>query len=202
MKAGLTVFVGSMFSGKSESLIQRAKRAIIARKKVIVFKPVIDTRYGNENITSHSSIDLESATGIRPVPVRNSSEIREILITKNGEYDMVCFDEVQFFDKKLIPLVVEEVSLGKRVVCTGLDLTSSGEPFGIVPSLLALADEVIKLTAVCMCCGEPATRTFRKQTVSEKKVLIGGAESYEARCFSCWKRDFIKDPEIKYTEIG
>jgi len=170
-----------MFSGKSEELIRRVKRAVIARRNVQVFKPIIDDRFGVEVVRSHDG-DTYVAR-----PVRWSEEIPGLL---RSETTVVGIDEVQFFDPGLINVVRALVSDGRRVICAGLDLDFRGEPFGPVPSLLALAERVDKLEAICVVCGEPATRTQRivngvPAFYDEPIIVIGAKEAYEARCRTC-----------------
>jgi len=179
--AGLEVIVGSMFSGKSEELIRRVKRAVIARRTVQVFKPAIDDRYGVEVVRSHDGDSFVAR------PVRNSDEIMRLL---ERETTVVGIDEVQFFDPGVIDVVRELVASGRRVICAGLDLDFRGEPFGPVPTLLALAERVDKLEAICVVCGEPATRTQRivngvPAFYDEPIIVIGAKEAYEARCRTC-----------------
>ena len=179
--AGLEVIVGSMFSGKSEELIRRVKRAVIARRTVQVFKPSIDDRYGVEVVRSHDGDSFVAR------PVRTSEEILALL---TPETTVVGIDEVQFFDPGVIQVVRTLVADSRRVICAGLDLDFRGEPFGPVPTLLALAERVDKLEAICVVCGEAATRTQRivngvPAFYDEPVIVIGAKEAYEARCRSC-----------------
>ena len=184
----LEVIVGPMFSGKSEELIRRVTRAVIARQRVVVFKPTIDDRYHATHVASHSGRLVEA------LAVRSTADVRAYL---SGERpllseeatvpDVVGFDEAQFFDADLVPLALELASSGARVVLAGLDLDFRGEPFGLMPDLLARAESVEKLTAVCVVCGAPATRTQRliggePARYDDPVVLVGAHESYEARC--------------------
>jgi thymidine kinase len=175
----IEVVVGCMFSGKSEELIRRLKRAQIARQKVIALKSSLDDRYGLETIASHSGVRLESAL------VSSSSDVLRIVEEK--QMDVVGIDEVQWFDSGIIDIAEYLAGKGVRVVLAGLDQDFRGEPFGPMPELLALAEEVTKLTAVCMVCGRPATRTQRivngrPARYDDPVVMVGAAESYEARC--------------------
>ncbi|HYK97103.1 MAG TPA: thymidine kinase [Candidatus Acidoferrales bacterium] len=179
--AGLEVIVGSMFSGKSEELIRRVKRAVIARRTVQVFKPLIDDRFGVEVVRSHDGDSFVAR------PVRTSEEIISLL---SPETTVVGIDEVQFFDGEIVTVARGLVASGRRVICAGLDLDFRGEPFGPVPTLLALAERVDKLEAICVVCGEPATRTQRivngiPAFYDEPIIVIGAKEAYEARCRSC-----------------
>ncbi|HEY2040405.1 MAG TPA: thymidine kinase [Edaphobacter sp.] len=174
----LEVITGPMFSGKSEELIRRLKRARIARQRVACYKPDIDLRYHRTAIASHSSQTHDAST-IAPT----SDRLREDLFGegKIHQADVIGIDEVQFFDREITPLALELVHLGKRVVLAGLDTTFANEPFGAVPDLMALADEVTKLSAVCMVCGQPAIHTQRLGQ-SQELVVVGATGLYEARC--------------------
>ena len=179
--SGLEVIVGSMFSGKSEELIRRVKRAVIARRTVQVFKPAIDDRYGVEVVRSHDGDSFQAR------PVRSSDEILSLVLP---ETTVIGIDEVQFFDGMVVQVVRDLVASGRRVICAGLDLDFRGEPFGPVPVLLALAERVDKLEAICVVCGEPATRTQRivngvPAFYDDPIIVIGAKEAYEARCRGC-----------------
>ena len=170
-----------MFSGKSEELIRRVKRAVIARRTVQVFKPAIDDRFGSELVRSHDGDTFVAR------PVRSSAEIEPLLLP---ETSVVGVDEVQFFDPGIVGVVRELVTNGRRVICAGLDLDFRGEPFGPVPTLLALAERVDKLEAICVVCGESATRTQRivngvPAYYDDPIIVIGAQEAYEARCRTC-----------------
>lgn len=174
----LEVITGPMFSGKSEELIRRLKRAKIARQRVACFKPDIDLRYHRTAIASHSEQTHDAAV-VTPTSDRLKAELFEN--SKIEEIDVIGIDEVQFFDEGIIPLTMELVHLGKRVILGGLDTTFANEPFGPVPDLMALADQVTKLSAVCMVCGQPAIHTQRLGQ-SQELVVVGAAGMYEARC--------------------
>ena len=170
-----------MFSGKSEELIRRVKRAVIARRTVQVFKPAIDDRFGVELVRSHDGDSFVAR------PVRSSAEILPLL---SAETSVVGIDEVQFFDPAVVDVVRALVLDGRRVICAGLDLDFRGEPFGPVPILLALAERVDKLEAICVVCGESATRTQRivngvPAFYDDPIIVIGAQEAYEARCRTC-----------------
>jgi thymidine kinase len=170
-----------MFSGKSEELIRRVKRAVIARRTVQVFKPAIDDRFGAELVRSHDGDSFVAR------PVRSSAEILPLL---SPETSVVGIDEVQFFDPGIVDIVRTLVLDGRRVICAGLDLDFRGEPFGPVPILLALAERVDKLEAICVVCGESATRTQRivngvPAYFDDPIIVIGAQEAYEARCRTC-----------------
>ncbi|WP_263408184.1 thymidine kinase [Terriglobus tenax] len=174
----LEVITGPMFSGKSEELIRRLKRAKIARQRVACFKPDIDLRYHRTAIASHSEQTHDAAV-VTPTSDRLKAELFEN--SSIEEIDVIGIDEVQFFDEGIIPLTLELVHLGKRVILGGLDTTFANEPFGPVPNLMALADQVTKLSAVCMVCGNPAIHTQRLGQ-SQELVVVGAAGLYEARC--------------------
>jgi len=170
-----------MFSGKSEELIRRVKRAIIARRAVQVFKPAIDDRFGAALVRSHDGDSFVAR------PVRVSVDISRSV---EPETSVVGIDEVQFFASDIVDVVRSLVASGRRVICAGLDLDFRGEPFGAVPMLLALAERVDKLEAICVVCGEAATRTQRivngvPAFFDDPIIVIGAQEAYEARCRGC-----------------
>ena len=171
----LEVITGPMFSGKSEELIRRLKRARIARQRVACYKPDIDLRYHRAAIASHSSQTHEA------VPIASVEELRAILYPQLDDIEVVGIDEVQFLSPEIIPLALDLVALGKRVLLAGLDTTFANEPFGPVPNLMALADKVTKLSAVCMVCGQAAIHTQRLGS-SQELVIVGAVGMYEARC--------------------
>ncbi len=171
----LEVITGPMFSGKSEELIRRLKRARIARQRVACFKPDIDLRYHRTSIASHSSQTHEAVT------ISNVEDLRAGLFPQLAEVEVVGIDEVQFLDASILPLTVELIALGKRVLIAGLDTTFAAEPFGPVPNLMAIADKVTKLSAVCMVCGAAAIHTQRLGQ-SQELVIVGATGLYEARC--------------------
>ena len=171
----LEVITGPMFSGKSEELIRRLKRARIARQRVACYKPDIDLRYHRTAIASHSAQTHEATT------VATVERLREALYPQLSEVEVVGIDEVQFFDDGIISLAVELIAMGKRVLMAGLDTTFAAEPFGPVPNLMAIADKVTKLSAVCMVCGASAIHTQRLGQ-SQELVVVGAAGLYEARC--------------------
>ena len=171
----LEVITGPMFSGKSEELIRRLKRARIARQRVTCYKPDIDLRYHRSAIASHSAQIHEACT------VTSVARLRDDLLRQLDEIDVIGIDEAQFFDSGLQELAMELVHFGKRVVIAGLDTTYAAEPFGPIPNLMAIADEVTKLSAVCMVCGAPAIHTQRLGS-SQQLVIVGAAGLYEARC--------------------
>lgn len=176
------MITGPMFSGKSEELIRRLKRAQIARLRVICFKPDVDLRYHRTAIASHSAQTLDAIT------VAHVGELKDELFQELGRVDVIGIDEAQFFDDSLVHFSLELVHLGKRVVLAGLDTTFHGEPFGPVPNLMAVADEVVKLSAVCMVCGAPAIHTQRLNS-NQELVVVGASGVYEARCRTCFRPD-------------
>lgn len=169
---------GSMFSGKTEELIRRIRRAEIAQQQVQVYKPAIDTRYHEEQVTSHNGL------GFKAQPV---SSARGILADLSPETTVVAIDEVQFFDLDVVYVCETLADQGRRVICAGLDTDFRGVPFGPMPDLMARAEEVNKLHAICVVCGEDASRTQRlingrPAAFDDPVVLVGAAEVYEARC--------------------
>ena len=170
------VIAGSMFSGKSEELIRRLRRAKIARQKVQVFKPEIDARFSNDHIVSHSEMRHESTN------VRTSQDIRRSV---RPETEVVGIDEGQFFDNELIAVANDLARQGVRVIIAGLDQDYTGKPWEPMPQLLAVAEYITKTHAICMKCGQPANYTQRTFE-SEERVAVGGAGMYEARCRTCF----------------
>lgn len=175
-KGWIEVVCGSMFSGKTEELIRRLRRAQLANQRVEIFKPMIDTRYSEVEIVSHN------ANAIRSTPVENSQNI--LLLVEQGA-EVVGIDEAQFFDLELVNVCQKLASRGTRVIIAGLDMDYLGNPFGPMPQLMAVAEYVTKVQAICMVCGDLASHSFRKVSQSEK-VLLGEKESYEPRCRSCF----------------
>jgi len=170
----IEVICGSMFSGKTEELIRRLKRARIANLKVEIFKPALDTRYDETQVVSHD------ANAIQSTPIDNSQTI--LLLAQ--DVDVVGIDEAQFFDNE-ITTVCETLALrGIRVIVAGLDMDYTGRPFGQMPDLLAIADFITKLHAICVKCGNLANISFRK-TTQDSQVLLGEKETYEPRCRKC-----------------
>ena len=172
----IEVITGSMFSGKSEELIRRLRRAEIARQHVQVFKPVIDDRYGHDHIVSHSDMRIPS------INVRSSDEMIGLV---QDETEVVGIDEGQFFDLNLPAACNTLADLGKRVIVAGLDQDYLGRPFEPMPQLLAIAEYITKTLAICMVCGDPANHTQRL-VVSSDRVLVGASGLYEARCRHCF----------------
>ncbi|MGH6629772.1 MAG: thymidine kinase [Burkholderiales bacterium] len=173
----IEVICGSMFSGKSEELIRRLRRAIIARQHVQIFKPSIDQRYADAEIVSHSEMRLPS------VAVANSAELLEKL---DDLTEVVGVDEAQFFDAGVVHACERMADQGKRVIVAGLDKDYRGAPFEPMPALMAIAEDVTKTLAVCMRCGSPANNTQRL-VESEERVVVGAQGLYEARCRRCFE---------------
>ncbi len=174
----LEVITGPMFCGKTDELLRRLRRAIIAKQKIQVFKPGFDIRYGSEKITSHAGNEYEAH------PVENITEIPAFL---QDDVTVVAIDEAQFFGEEIIQVVQDLVDRGIRVIVAGLDMDFRGVPFGQMPQLLALAEIVDKLHAICMVCGEEATRTQRlvdgePAYYDDPIIIVGASEMYEARC--------------------
>ena len=178
----IEVVVGVMFSGKSEELMRRVRRAIIARKRVQVFKSHLDDRYaGLLAISSHDRRTTEA------VPVDSSSQI---LLRLDPMAQVIAIDEAQFLDAGIIPVISSLADRGRRVIVAGLDTDFRGEPFGIMPQLMAVAEVVDKLHAICVMCGSPASRTQRlidgkPAPYDSPTIMVGAADSYEARCRAC-----------------
>lgn len=172
----IEVIAGCMFSGKTEELIRRIRRAQIARQNVAIFKPKIDSRYSTDHIVSHSEARLLSTV------VENSNQILEI--AKDAQ--VVGIDEGQFFDGGIVDVAEQLANQGKRVIVAGLDQDYRGKPFEPMPQLLAVAEYITKTLAICMVCGNPADRTQRT-TASSERVLVGAKDSYEARCRKCFE---------------
>lgn len=174
----IEVVCGSMFSGKTDELIRRLVRATIAKQKVQVFKPAIDVRYAVEKVTSHAGSNYDA------IPVGKAANIREKV---DSDTTVVGIDEAQFFDAEVVEVANELASRGIRVIAAGLDTDFRGEPFGPMPLLMARAERVDKLHAICMVCGEEASRTQRlvngkPARFDDPVVIVGASELYEARC--------------------
>lgn len=178
----IELICGSMFSGKTEELLRRVRRAEIARKKLVMFKPQVDHRYGLMRIASHNGVAWDDVLTI--------TSAAEIFDHVSNDTDVVAVDEVQFFDWQIADVCNKLADAGKRVIIAGLDLDFRGEPFGPMPLLMAIAEQVDKLHAICVQCGAPATRTQRlldgEPTRYDAPIIqVGGSESYEARCRHC-----------------
>ena len=177
----IEVVIGPMYSGKSEELIRRLKRANIAKQNVIVFKPGIDDRYSKDDVVSHSGY------AINAVAIQKSSQIYDYI---QNDTQVVGIDEVQFFDDEIVDIAIDLANKGIRVIAAGLDMDFKGEPFGPTPRLLAVAEFVDKIQAICSVCGQPATRSQRlidgkPAKYDEPIIQVGAVESYEARCRKC-----------------
>jgi thymidine kinase len=182
----IEVIVGSMFSGKSEELIRRLRRAQIARQKVQIFKPAIDSRYADDHIVSHSEMRIASAA------VTSS---RRLLEEVDADTEVVGIDEGQFFDLELPTICNTLADRGKRVIVAGLDQDYLGKPFEPMPQLLAIAEYITKTLAICMVCGNPANHTQRL-VASADRVLLGASGMYEARCRACF------DPSLSLPSVA
>ena len=174
----LEVITGPMFCGKTDELLRRLRRAIIAKQKIQVFKPGFDVRYSSEKVTSHAGNEYNA------YPVENITEVPTLLL---DDVTLVAIDEAQFFGKDIIDVIQALVDKGIRVIVAGLDMDFRGEPFGQMPVLLAQAEIVDKLHAICMVCGEEATRTQRlvdgnPAYYDDPIIIVGASEMYEARC--------------------
>lgn len=194
----IEVICGSMFSGKTEELLRRVKRAQIGRQKVQVFKPVIDNRYSADHVQSHNANRIASR------PVQKAIEILDLV---DDNTRIVGIDEAQFFDESVVEVAQKLAYRGLRVIVAGLDMDFRGQPFGAMPKLLAIAEEVTKLSAVCVVCGNPASRSQRIAAQIEApegindRILVGAKDFYEARCRFCHEPDpIIMTPELGLTQ--
>jgi thymidine kinase len=183
-----------MFSGKTEELIRRVRRAQIARQKVQVFKPALDTRYAVREVTSHNGMQVEA------VSVENTTQVRALI---EADTTVVALDEAQFFDDDVVALCEELANRGSRVIVAGLDMDFRGEPFGPMPALMARAERVDKLQAICLVCGGPASHTQRlingrPAAYDDPVILVGASEVYEARCRGC---HIISRPQIPNSKL-
>jgi len=174
----IEVICGSMFSGKTDELLRRLRRAVIARKKVQVFKPAIDVRFAVEKVTSHAGGEFDA------LPVEKAAQIPDLI---QPETEVVAVDEAQFFDADILEVTRQLAGRGLRLIVAGLDTDFRAEPFGPMPALMAEAERVDKLQAICMICGEPASRTQRlvngqPARYADPIVIVGASEMYEARC--------------------
>ncbi len=188
------VICGSMFSGKSEELIRRVRRVQFAKQNIVVFKPQIDNRYSDEAVVSHNG------TSFTAIPISQSTEIFKYI---NADIDVIAIDEIQFFDSEIVRVVQHLADSGHRVIAAGLDQDFRGEPFGQMPELMAIAELVTKLQAVCTVCGSPASRTQRlingkPASYDDPIILVGASEAYEARCRH--HHEVPKSPTIKGGE--
>ena len=174
-KGTIEVICGSMFSGKTEELLRRLKRAKLAKMKIAVFKPKIDLRYGHESIVSHDK------NTIKATPIEKAEDILEYV---HG-VQIIAIDEAQFFDKKLISVCNKLANDGKRIIVAGLDMDFLGKPFGVIPQLLAIAEKITKVHAICVECGENANHSFRK-TNDKELIKLGEKNEYKALCRSCF----------------
>lgn len=188
----IEVVCGPMFSGKTEELIRRVKLALIAKQRVQVFKPQIDDRYASEYIISHSEQKVICT------PVKASTDI---LTMVRDNTRIVGVDEAQFFDDRIIEVCEKLANRGIRVIVAGLDQDFMGKPFGQMPELLAIAETVSKLSAVCMVCGGAATKTQRL-TRSKEQIVVGSGEAYEARCRACHDPDLSLEKELPAIPVA
>jgi thymidine kinase len=182
----IEVITGSMFSGKSEELIRRLRRAQIARQKVQIFKPEFDTRYSDHHIVSHSEMRI---------PSEQVSSAKDLLGKVLPDTEIVGIDEAQFFDQDLPAACNQLANMGKRVIVAGLDQDYLGKPFEPIPQLLAIAEYITKTLAICVVCGGPANHTQRL-VANKDRVLLGAQGTYEARCRHCF------DPELSSREAA
>ena len=177
----IEVITGPMYAGKTEELIRRVKRLEFAKQNIIVFKPQIDDRYAKDEVVSHNNSRTRSI---------NISKAKEIMTYVNDDTDVVAIDEIQFLDEESVAICEHLADTGIRVIASGLDRDFRGEPFGFMPKLLSLAEDVTKLSAICVVCHTPATRTQRivngkPANYHDPIILVGAKDSYEARCRHC-----------------
>ena len=182
------VICGSMFSGKTEELIRRLKRASFAKQRVEIFKPAIDTRYSEAEVVSHDNNSIKST------PVDTSASI----LLLSSDIDVVGIDEAQFFDEGLVEVCNELANRGVRIIIAGLDMDYKGIPFGPIPALCAIADEVTKVHAICVKCGDLAYISHRT-VANDKRVLLGEKEEYEPLCRSCYQKALEEEVQRKLT---
>lgn len=180
----IEVVCGSMFSGKTEELIRRMKRAVFAHQKVEIFKPAIDTRYSDEDVVSHDS------NSIRSTPVESSASI----LLLSSDIDVVGIDEAQFLDDGLVDVCNQLANRGVRVIIAGLDMDFKGVPFGPIPALCAIADDVTKVHAICVKCGNLAYLSHRIVS-GDKRVMLGEQTEYEPLCRECYQKAVLKQQE-------
>jgi thymidine kinase len=192
----IEIICGPMFSGKSEELIRRLRRAIIAKQRVMTFKHTLDNRFSFDCVASHAGNKIDAQAIETPE--------RILHFVKQGGADVIGIDEIQFFPKSIVYVVDELVHSGKRVIAAGLDLDFRGVPFGPMPILLTIADDVIKLKAICSICGKDAA--FSQRLIDGKPakyndpiILIGAQESYQARCRNCYEIDQLPPVQQKYS---
>lgn len=183
----IEVVCGPMFSGKSEELIRRLRRAEIARQRVQIFKPIIDQRYADDHIVSHSALKIRSTA------VKTASELSDALDLRT---EVIGIDEGQFLGAELVDVVVRLADMGKRIIIAGLDTDYLGRPFHPMPELLAVADEITKTLAICMQCGNPAKHTQRLVAV-EDLIVVGATGMYEARCRRCFEPNLARVAQEK-----
>ncbi len=176
-RGGIEVISGCMFSGKTEELLRRIRRAELARLPVQLFKHAIDNRYTDGHVESHSSMKL---------PATGAMSVAELRAKLSPTAHVIGIDEAQFYEPEIVPFVTELANRGRQVILAGLDTDFRGVPFGPMPALMAIAEQVTKIHAVCMVCGNPATQTQRL-TDSREIVVVGAKDTYEARCRQCFR---------------
>lgn len=185
----IEVVCGSMFSGKTEELIRRLKRARIARQKALIFKPTVDTRYSVTNVVSHDHNSIPST------PVASSADI----LAEAEGYDVIGIDEAQFFDDGITSVCNQLANNGVRVIVAGLDMDFQGHPFGPMPALCAVADEVTKVNAICVRCGSLAYVSHRLTVDDDRLVVLGERNKYEPLCRSCYEKAIKEEKERNHN---
>jgi thymidine kinase len=196
-KGWIEVICGCMFSGKTEELIRRINRAIIAQQKIIIFKPAVDIRYDDIKVVSHNRNAVNAVVVQKP----------QDMLLMAGEADVIAIDEAQFFDESLVEVCTALAYRGKRVILSGLDMDFEGKPFGIMPQLVCIAEFVTKVQAICVCCGSPASFSFRLNNLKQQ-ILLGEKNEYEPRCRTCYnkgmkaKQDTKKNNKFRKIEVS
>jgi thymidine kinase len=188
-KGWIEVICGCMFSGKTEELIRRVNRAIIARQRIVIFKPSIDVRYDDIKVVSHNRNSVNSVVVQHP---------QDMLVLAN-DADVIAVDEAQFFDEALLEVLAALAYKGKRIIVSGLDMDFEGKPFGVMPQLIAMAEFVTKIQAICVCCGEPASFSFRLNNLKQQ-ILVGEKDEYEPRCRVCFNQGMKEKETAKHSK--
>jgi thymidine kinase len=183
-KGWIEVISGCMFSGKTEELIRRVNRAVIAKQRITIFKPSIDIRYDDVKVVSHNR------NAINSVVVQKAQDILNLAT----DCEVVAIDEAQFFDEVLVEVCMALAYKGKRVILSGLDMDFEGKPFGIMPQLMAVAEFVTKVQAICVCCGSGAAFSFRLNNMKQQ-ILVGEKDEYEPRCRACFNKGMKEKTE-------
>ncbi len=196
-KGWIEVICGCMFSGKTEELIRRVNRAVIAKQRIVIFKPSVDVRYDDVKVVSHNRNMVNSVVVQKP---------QDMLLLAN-DADVIAIDEAQFFDESLVEVCTALAYRGKRIILSGLDMDFEGTPFGIMPQLICIAEFVTKVQAICVCCGGAASFSFRLGNLKQQ-ILLGEKDTYEPRCRTCFntgmkeKQDSKKNGKFRKIEVS